>query len=73
MTLTQKLHAQRIRKTLLNGYPPQGGFVGVLSRISDEELLQLEREAHAEKLAWLETRRAESVLNGIIRRAVQNG
>jgi hypothetical protein len=72
LTLTQKLHAQRIRQNLLNGYPPRSGFAAVMARIMDPELLVLEREAHKEKLAWLVSRRTkmESPFDRIVRKAV---
>jgi len=71
LTLTEKLHAQQIRQRLLNGYPPQSGFCELMTHISDEELLQMERVAHQEKLAWLAKRRAErdSPFNRIVKKA----
>jgi pyruvate dehydrogenase complex dehydrogenase (E1) component len=71
-SLTEKIHAQQIRKKLLNGYPSQSGFCELMARISDEELLQLERVAHQEKLAWLAARRAErdSPFNRIVKKAM---
>jgi hypothetical protein len=71
-TLTEKLHAQQIRQRLLNGYPPQSGFSELMTRITDEELLRLERVAHQEKLAWLAARRTkrESPFSRIIKRAM---
>lgn len=72
LSLTEKLHAQQIRKRLLNGYPPQSGFCELMTRITDEELLQMERIAHQEKLAWLGARRAErdSPFNRIVKKAM---
>jgi hypothetical protein len=72
LTLTEKLHAQQIRKRLLNGYPPQSAFCELLAHITDEELLRQERAAHLEKLAWLAKRRAEreSPFNRIVKRAM---
>ena len=72
LTLTEKLHAQQIRKRLLNGYPPQSGFSELMNRITDEELLRLERKAHQEKLVWLAERRAEreSPFNRIVKKAM---
>ena len=72
LSLTEKLHAQQIRKTLINGYPPQSGFAEMMARISDEQLLRLERAAHQEKLAWLTARRAEkeSDFSRIIKKAM---
>jgi hypothetical protein len=72
LTLTEKLHAQQIRKKLLNGYPPQSGFAELMTRITDEELLQMERVAHLEKLAWITARRAEreSDFTRIIKKAM---
>jgi hypothetical protein len=72
LTLTDKLHAQQIRKRLLNGYPPQSGFCELMTRITDEELLRLERVAHLEKLAWLSARKAEreSPFNRIVKKAM---
>lgn len=72
LTLTQKIHVQRIRKNLLVGYPPDSGMEIVLSRISDEELLRMERESHAEKVAWLKARQTRRHLSKIMRRAVQH-
>jgi hypothetical protein len=71
-TLTEKLHAQQIRQRLINGYPPQSTFCELMARITDEELLRLERVAHQEKLAWLAARRSEreSPFNRIIKRAM---
>jgi hypothetical protein len=59
LTLTEKLHAQQIRKRLLNGYPP-------------DSALRQERAAHTEKLAWLSKRRAEreSPFNRIVKKAM---
>jgi pyruvate dehydrogenase complex dehydrogenase (E1) component len=72
LTLTEKLHAQQIRKRLLNGYPPQSAFCELMAHITDEELLRQERAAHQEKLAWLAVRRAEreSPFNKIIKKAM---
>jgi len=72
LTLTEKLHAQQIRQRLLNGYPPQSGFCELMTRITDEELLRLERAAHQEKVAWVAARRAERELpfNKIVRKAM---
>jgi hypothetical protein len=72
LTLTEKLHAQQIRKRLLNGYPPQSAFCELMAQITDEELLRQERSAHQEKLAWLTARRAEreSPFNKIIKKAM---
>ena len=72
LTLTEKLHAQQIRKRLVLGYSPQSGFCELMARITDEELLRLERAAHLEKLAWLGKRRAEreSPFNKIVRKAM---
>jgi hypothetical protein len=72
LTLTEKIHAQQIRQRLLNGYPRQSGFCELMTRISDEELLQMERVAHQEKLAWLAARRAErdSPFHRIVKKAM---
>jgi hypothetical protein len=72
LTLTEKIHAQQIRKRLLNGYPSQSGFCELMTRITDEELLQMELVAHQEKLAWLGARRAErdSPFNRIVKKAM---
>jgi len=72
LTLTERIHAQQIRQRLLNGYPSQSGFCELMARITDEELLRLERAAHLEKLAWLGKRRAEreSPFNKIVRKAM---
>ena len=72
LTLTEKLRTQQIRKTLLNGYPAQSGFAELMARISDDQLLQLERTAHLEKLAWLTRRRTEreSAFDKIVRKAL---
>jgi pyruvate dehydrogenase complex dehydrogenase (E1) component len=72
LSLTEKLHAQQIRQRLLNGYPPQSGFAELMTRITDEELLRLERVAHQEKLTWLAARRAErdSPFNRIVKKAM---
>lgn len=73
LTLTEKIHAQQIRQRLVNGYPPESAFCELMARISDAELLNLERAAHAEKLAWLAKRRAdsESPFNKIVRKAMR--
>jgi hypothetical protein len=72
LTLTEKLHAQQIRKRLLNGYPPLSAFCELMAHITDEELLRQERAAHLEKLAWLAKRRAEreSPFNRIVKKAM---
>jgi hypothetical protein len=72
LTLTERIHAQQIRQRLLNGYPAQSGFCELMTRITDEELLRLERIAHQEKLAWLAARRVEreSPFNRIVKRAM---
>ena len=72
LTLTEKIHAQQIRQRLVHGYPPQSGFRALMTRITDEELLQMERVAHQEKLAWLAARRAErdSPFNRIVKKAM---
>ena len=72
LTLTEKFYAQQIRQRLLNGYPLQSGFRELMARISDEELLQMERVAHQEKLAWLAARRAErdSPFHRIVKKAM---
>jgi hypothetical protein len=72
LTLTEKIHAQQIRQRLLNGYPPQSGFCELMTRITDEELLRLERVAHQEKLTWLAARKAEreSPFNKIVKKAM---
>jgi len=72
LTLTEKFYAQQIRQRLLNGYPLQSGFRELMARISDEELLQMERVAHQEKLAWLAARRAErdSPFTRIVKKAM---
>ena len=72
LTLTEKIHAHQIRQRLVNGYPPQSGFYELMTRISDEELLQMERVAHQEKLAWLAARRAErdSPFTRIVKKAM---
>jgi hypothetical protein len=72
LTLTEKFYAQQIRQRLLNGYPLQSGFRELMARISDEELLQMERVAHHEKLAWLAARRAEpdSPFHRIVKKAM---
>ena len=72
LTLTEKLRTQQIRKTLLNGYPAQSGFAELMARITDEQLLRLERAAHFEKVAWLGKRRAEreSPFHRIVKRAM---
>jgi hypothetical protein len=43
-----------------------------MTRITDEELLRLERIAHQEKLAWLAARKAEreSPFNRIVKKAM---
>jgi len=73
LTLTEKLHAQQIRKRLLNGYPPDSAFYELMAHISDEELLRQERAAHLEKLAWLSKSCAdrESPFNKIVRKAMR--
>jgi hypothetical protein len=72
LSLTERLHAQQIRQRLLNGYPPQSGFAELMARITDEQLLRLERAAHFEKVAWLGKRRAEreSPFHRIVKRAM---
>ena len=72
LTLTERIHAQQIRQRLLNGYPSQSGFCALMTCITDEELLQMERVAHQEKLAWLAKRRAErdSPFNRIVKKAM---
>jgi hypothetical protein len=72
LTLTEKIHAQQIRKRLINGYPPESAFCELMAHISDAELLRQERAAHAEKLAWLAARRTEreSPFNKIVRKAM---
>jgi hypothetical protein len=34
LTLTEKLHAQQIRKRLLNGYPPESAFCALMASIT---------------------------------------
>jgi hypothetical protein len=72
LTLTERLHAQQIRKRLLNGYPQQSAFCELMAHISDDELLRQERAAHLGNLAWLAKRRAEreSPFNRIVKRAM---
>jgi len=72
LTLTEKLHAQQIRKRLINGYPSQSGFCEVMAHLTDEELLRQERAAHLEKLTWLGKGRAErdSPFNRIVKKAM---
>lgn len=74
LTLTEKLHAQQIRQRLLNGYPPQSGFAELMTRITDEELLRLERNAHQEKLAWMAACKTdrESPFNRIVKKAMSD-
>ena len=52
MDLRKKLHAAFLRVKLLNGVPSDSFTHRLISSMSDDELIQKEKEHHDQQIAW---------------------